>query len=141
MKLADQSEDENFKISFRTDYAAALEACGDGAAARVLFAEADNRMAKHYPNAPRLALLANVRLCDLLLSEGRFAEVKKRGAYGLTISQREEWVLMVGLDRLSLARAELGMAFNATTPAKAAWCVRQGLRHLARLIPPTDAHC
>ena len=48
--------------------------------------------------------------CDLLLSQGRFEEVLDRAQEGYKVAERNNWLLDMSLDNLSLGRAYLKQA-------------------------------
>jgi hypothetical protein len=51
--------------------------------------------------------------CDLLLSRGRAAEARDRAAQTIEIARRNDWVLDVALDALTLGRAHLALALQS----------------------------
>ena len=64
----------------RTTWADALHQAGEAARAQALFEEAEALQAERQPQYPRLYSLQGYRYCDLLLAQGRAAEVRERAA-------------------------------------------------------------
>ena len=85
--------------------------------------------------------MGGAHLCDLLLGEGRLAEVAERGAYALAIAERQNWVLDIGLENSSLGRAALGLgAFRADARRRrgASRRRRQASRHRRHRAGPFE---
>ena len=107
VQYADRSKDDWHRYTRRTTDADARHQAGDLPAAKKLFKEAE-RMQKHdTPQYPYLYSVQGFRFCDLLLSEGRYKEVRKRAAQTLEWATSKQWLLDIALDRLSLGRASL----------------------------------
>ncbi|MGA9598839.1 MAG: TIR domain-containing protein [Methylocystis sp.] len=128
--FADKGLEEFVMLVGRTYHAHARAAAGEDERARALFDDAEARQKKLEPQRPRLYSLGGAQLCDLLLGEGRLAEVAERGAYALAIAERQNWVLDVGLDNSSLGRAALGLALAVTTAGDAAPHLVAARKHL-----------
>lgn len=90
----------------RTNVAAALHALGRRKEAAAQFEEAERMQKERQPAYPRLYSLAGFLYCDLLLDQGRDAEVRDRAEQMLAWEQ-EDWLLDIALDHLSLGRAHL----------------------------------
>jgi tetratricopeptide (TPR) repeat protein len=105
--LADRSGDAFRRTSKRTTLAAALHAAGDPEQAAARFEEAERVQVEWQPAHPRLYSLPGFHYCDLLLDQGRDAEVRERAEQTLEIAERNHWLLDIALDHLSLGRAHL----------------------------------
>jgi tetratricopeptide (TPR) repeat protein len=108
VQLADRSGDAFSRMGFRTTLADALHQAGHLTEAGATFYEAENMQKKYQPKLPLLYSVQGHRYCDLLLSQGDYAEVERRA------SQTLEWakvgrasLLSMSLEILSLARAHL----------------------------------
>jgi tetratricopeptide (TPR) repeat protein len=104
--FADRSGDAFERSSDRTTLADALHQSGDLAGAERLFVEADLLQAEL--GTAFLYSLQGYRYCDLLLAQGRAAEVLSRASETLKIAEQCDWLLEIGLDHLALGRAYLG---------------------------------
>jgi nucleoside phosphorylase/tetratricopeptide (TPR) repeat protein len=105
--LADRSEDAFQRMSKRTALAAAKHAMGLQEEAAAQFEEAERMQKERQPSYPLLYSLASFLYCDLLLDEGRDAEVRERAAQTLEWVEASQWLLDIALDHLSLGRAHL----------------------------------
>jgi tetratricopeptide (TPR) repeat protein len=110
VELADKSGEASRRMLNRTRLAAALHAMGLRDEAATLFEEAE-RMQKEW-DEPLLYALQGFLYCDLLLEQGREAEVRERATKALVVATHNEWLLAIALDHLSLGRAHL---LGATT--------------------------
>ena len=106
--LADQSDDEFLRMQNRTKVGDTQHQAGHLAEAQAVFHEAEEIQKKIQPEFPLLYSLQGFTYCDLLLSQGDYAEVERRA------SQTLEWakqggggLLSVALETLSLGRAQL----------------------------------
>jgi tetratricopeptide (TPR) repeat protein/anti-sigma regulatory factor (Ser/Thr protein kinase) len=106
VRLADESRDAAERWSDRTTLAACLHAMGLRAEAAVYFQEAERMQRESQPAYPLLDSLWGFRYCDLLLDEGRDAEVRERAERMLSWEQ-EDYPLDTSLDHLSLGRSSL----------------------------------
>src|SRR5205807_2506867 len=70
-----------------------------------LFEEAERLQAESQPELPILSSGQGSRYCDLLLGQGKTAEVVSRASQTLLIAEQARWLLDIGLDHLSLGRA------------------------------------
>ena len=59
------------------------------------------------PQFPLLYSVQGFRYCDLLLAQGKYQDVQDRGGQMIEISKRNNWLLDIALDHLSLGRAYL----------------------------------
>lgn len=107
VQYADQSGDGFEKESDRTTHADALHQSGEREAARRLFEEAEKMQQVRQPGHRFLYSLRGYQCCDLLLDAGELGEVLERGSEGLKISIRNNHLLSIALDKLTLGRAHL----------------------------------
>jgi tetratricopeptide (TPR) repeat protein len=103
--LADRSADEFQRIVARASLADALHQIGSLTESVRLFEEAEHLQAEHQPTKPTLYSHPGYQYGDLLLSQGQTAEVLRHASFGLVIAERNHWLLSIGLDNLSLGRA------------------------------------
>lgn len=121
-KLAKGNAKEARRIVGRAALADALHQQGDLAAAYGIFAEAEAIQAEYQPKYPLLYSARGFRYCDLLLAEAEraawrgavageesdgCAQVVKRAAQALAIAKRNNWLLAIALDQLTLSRCAL----------------------------------
>ncbi len=59
------------------------------------------------PMQAGLEAFQGFRFCDLLLSQGEYPEVKKRAGLSLELMIRQNWLLDISVDKLSMGRAHL----------------------------------
>ena len=111
VELADESGDAFQRILKRTKLAAALHATSLREEAAAQLEEAERMQKAWQPAYPLLYSLQGFRYCDLLLDQGRDAEVRERAAQTLEWAKRHLGLLDVALDHLSLGRAHL-LAFH-----------------------------
>jgi tetratricopeptide (TPR) repeat protein len=106
--LADRSGDAPVRMTNRTKVAAALHALGRREEAAAQFEEAERMQKGWQPDYPRLYSLPGFEYCDILLDQGRDAEVRERAAQtlGWAISNNVD-LLSIALDHLTLGRAHL----------------------------------
>ena len=107
VELADKSGDAFQRMGNRTTLAAAQHALGARDEAAALFEEAERMQKEGQPKYPRLYSLWGYRYCDLLLDQGRDAEVQERAAQTLEWGKGQYSLLEIGLDHLSPGRAHL----------------------------------
>jgi hypothetical protein len=114
VELADGSGDVFTRIAGRTCVAAVLHAAGLRKEAAAHFEEAERLQKEHQPAYPLLYSVQGFRYCDLLLDQGRHADVQARATQTLAWAEEEAWqegedqdgwLLDVALDNLSLGRA------------------------------------
>jgi hypothetical protein len=105
--LADQSGNEFQRMYERTKVGDSLHQAGCLAESQAVFHEAEGIQKKHYPKLPILYSLQGFLYCDLLLSQGDYAEVERRTSQTIEIAKQNNWLLEIALGNLSLARAQL----------------------------------
>lgn len=104
VEFADRSSDIDLAVGMRTTLADALHQAGDLKQAEVLFHEAEVIHGQKHPVFPRLRDKGGYLYCDLLLTLGEFAEVKRRASQAL---QSEHLDLNLALYKLVLGQAYL----------------------------------
>jgi tetratricopeptide (TPR) repeat protein len=110
--LADRSGDAFQRMGKRTTLADALHQVGRQSEAESLFREAEELQKEDPPVYPFLYSVAGFRYCDLLLSQGKYQEVLTRAEQTIEIARRNNWLLDIALDYLSLGRAHLLQALQ-----------------------------
>ncbi len=100
-------------LARRTTLAQALHAAGEWKRAQSLFADAEQRQREQLPQFPFLSSGQGYRYCELLLSQKQAAEARDRAAQTIEIARRNNWVLDVALDALTLVRAHLALALQS----------------------------
>lgn len=106
VQYADQSGDDFQKMGNRTTLADAQHQSGLLNDAEASFREAEAMQKEMQPEYPLLYSLQGYRYCDLLLSQRKYNEVKRRAQQ--TVEYRKSFysLLDIALDTLSLGRAE-----------------------------------
>ena len=89
--LADQSGDEFQRMSNRTKVADALHQAGRLTESQAAFHEAEEMQKKRQPEFPLLYSLQGFQYCDLLLSQGDYAEVERRASQTLEWAKQVHW--------------------------------------------------
>jgi tetratricopeptide (TPR) repeat protein len=112
---ADKSGDDFQKEVMRTTLADALHQRGELEEAEKWFREAEAMQKKRQPVYHYLYSLPGFQFCDLLLGQGKYKEVLERAEDTIKIAQRNEWLLHIALDQLSLGRAWLMQALAENT--------------------------
>jgi tetratricopeptide (TPR) repeat protein len=112
---ADQSGDVFLKVYMRTTLADALHQSGQSNEAEQLFREAEALQKKRQPAYRYLYSLSGYRYCDLLLGQGKVAEVIQRAEDAIKIARRERRLLAIALDTLTLGRAWMMPVVNRNT--------------------------
>jgi tetratricopeptide (TPR) repeat protein len=110
VKYADDSRDAFWKMAARATAADALLAAGEREAAEVLFREAEEMQKERQPEYPILYSLQGFQYCDLLLEKGEIRRVVERAEKTLKWVSRENLLLSIGLDNLTLGRAHLALS-------------------------------
>ena len=100
---ADRGGEWSMRMASRATLAGALHQSGDFADAMRLFAEAERIQTEHQPEYPVLYSFSGYRYCDMLLDQGKRAEVLLRASQSL--SWQRGRLLDIGLDHLLLGRA------------------------------------
>jgi tetratricopeptide (TPR) repeat protein len=111
--LADRSGDNSQMVARRATQADACRAAGQWEKAAALFADAEERQRQWRPTEPLLYSLRGYNYCDLMMTLGRPAEARDRAARTIEIARRNNWVLDVALDTLTLGRAHLALALRS----------------------------
>ncbi len=132
--LADAAGDEGWMMASRCRLASILAAAGRGGEARALFEDAGARQRKRQPELPLLYSMPGYWYCDFRLASGDFVGVAGHAAAALEVATRNHWVLDVGLDNSSLARAALGLALSAPPPAESPVHITQARTHCETAI-------
>jgi hypothetical protein len=109
---ADRSGDRYQMIARRAGFAAAMQAAGKHKAAAALFADAERQQQKFQPKHPLLLQGAGFHYCELLLSKGQWSAALKRATRTLQWVKRQNWLVLIALDRLTIGRAHLGLALE-----------------------------
>jgi tetratricopeptide (TPR) repeat protein len=104
---ADNSNKWDMQMIMRTTLADALHQRGKLEKAEKWFREAEALQKKSQPEYRYLYSLPGFRFCDLLLGQGRHQEVRERAEHAINISQRNNRLLDIANDQLSLGRARL----------------------------------
>lgn len=107
IESADRSDHWEMKVICRPDTADALHQQGNLTESEYLFQEAEAIQKELQPEYPYLYSQRGCRYCDLLLTKGQYAEVRKRAKNALEIALRYRWLLQIGLDNLSMGRSIL----------------------------------
>jgi AraC-like DNA-binding protein len=109
--LADKSGDEFMRQASRPRLATALHQQGNIVKAENVFCEAEEIQKKRQPEFPLLYSEIGFQYCDLLLSQGKYAEVEQRSSqtleWGNLYLQQGGSLLWIALDNLLLGRANL----------------------------------
>jgi tetratricopeptide (TPR) repeat protein len=118
---SDRSGSEFEMLTKRVTLADALHAAGQRNKAETLFADAERRQQKLEPANPLLYALQGYYYCDLLLSKGDYPAARDRAGRSLQVSRRNNWLLSIALDTLTLGRVGLASAVkSAGDPPSAA---------------------
>jgi tetratricopeptide (TPR) repeat protein len=105
--LADKSGDGFMRMQNRTKVGDSQHQAGDLANAQAAFNEAEEIQKKRQPEFSLLYSLPGFLYCDLLLSQGKVAEVERRASQTLEWAlQQQVDILSAALDNLSLGRAK-----------------------------------
>jgi tetratricopeptide (TPR) repeat protein len=110
VKYADRSGDGFLKMSSRTILAAALHQAGEREDAEALFREAEQIQKERQPGYPFLYSLRGYQYCDLLLDRGGTQKVLARAQQTSEWGKKQNWLLDIALDQLSIGRVYVGLA-------------------------------
>ena len=110
--LADRAGYASEMIEYRTIQADALVAAREWEKAAGLFADAERRQREWRPHQPLLYSMRGYRYCGLLLSQGRAAEARDRAVQALEIARKNDYVLSIALDTLTIGRAQLARSLQ-----------------------------
>lgn len=105
IELADRSEDIFQRLSKRTRLADTLHQAGRLSEAEAAFREAEQMQKEWQPQLPFLFSLPGYQYCDLLLGWEEDIEVQSRAVQTIQLARRNNWLLDIALDLLSLGRA------------------------------------
>jgi tetratricopeptide (TPR) repeat protein len=105
LEFAGRSGDWMQQMNKRANLASTLHQSGDVVEAMRLFAEAERFQKECQPELQILYSLRGYRYCDLLLDQGRTAEVLHRASKTLAWVEHRDLLLDIGLDNLLLGRA------------------------------------
>ncbi len=134
VQLADRSVDWDRQMVSRTTFADILYQVGRLAEARVTFQEAEEIQKKNQPKFSFLYSLQGYQYCDLLLSQGEYAEVRERASQSLEwAKQNNAQLLTFALCNLSLGRAHL-LQSQQTSEVFETSEVSQALTYLNRAV-------
>jgi tetratricopeptide (TPR) repeat protein len=103
--LADSASGTFWPMANRALHADALHSSGE-------HADAERRQRESEPKSPLLYSQQGYGYCDLLLSQGRAAEARDRAVRTIEVARRNNWVLNVALDTLTLGRAHLALTLQ-----------------------------
>ena len=104
---ADRSADAAERIFKWVTQASALHQAGRTVEAEDLFREAERMQVEWQPQNPLLYSFRGYQYCDLLLGRGAYEDVIRRATQTLEVDSRNNWLLDIALDHLSLGRAYL----------------------------------
>jgi AAA ATPase domain/TIR domain len=125
---ADQSSDGFQMLTKRTRQAEALHAAGRCDEAGHLFADAERRQRNRQPEQPLLYSVQGYLYCNLLLARREWAATRDRANRTLEIARRNNWLLDIAFDTLTVGRACLGMALERDASQPPAATVRDNTR-------------
>jgi len=115
VELADRSVDEFERMTSRTTLADAFCQAGRTDEADALYREAEAMQKAKHAMYSYLHSVRGFQYCDFLLDQERYQEVQDRAAQAIQIAIRNNWLLDIGLDRLSLGRAHMAEAQQGGT--------------------------
>jgi tetratricopeptide (TPR) repeat protein len=123
---ADRSDDFALRMVTRSTLAAAMHAVGSLSDASTQFAEAEKLQASRTHIYPLLYSLQGYLYCELLLTQGEYADAYTRAAKILEWEDDSDPLLDRALVRLGLGRSSLGRALaGALTPQLASTSARE----------------
>ncbi|HTC02854.1 MAG TPA: TIR domain-containing protein [Xanthobacteraceae bacterium] len=111
---ADRSGDEFEMITKRVRHAHTLLAAGVQREAECLFADAERRQRREDPQHPLLYSIQGYQYCELLLDKRNYKVALDRATETIIIARRQNWLLNIALDTLTIQRAHLGLALKDT---------------------------
>ncbi len=107
VELADHSSEAFQKTNSRTIVGNTLHQLGRFKEAGDAFYEAEKIRKAEQPELPFLYSLQGFRYCDFLLTQAKYHEVQSRIGQTIEVTNRNKRLLDIGLDNLSLGRAQL----------------------------------
>lgn len=134
VQFADKSGDEFERLSDRTILAYAQHQAGQLVDALTTFREAEEIQKKRQPEYPLLYSTGGFQYCDLLLSQGNYADVELRA------NQTLEWAKQGGGGLLSIALETLSLGRALTATPTLSYSQEQRIRdgdaltHLSRAV-------
>ena len=134
VELADRSGDAFLRMGFRTTLAEALHQAGQLAEAEAAFREAEEMQTARQKEYPLLYSFQGFRYCDLLLSQGKHAEVQSRVAKFFEWRLPGDSLLDIALENLSLGRAHLLQVQQAPERSGAGETLKVCTTHLDRAV-------
>jgi len=136
--LADKSGESFQRKTRRARAADVLHQAGRLSEAKAMFHEAEEIHKKSEPDFPLLFTVSGFQYCDLLLSQGNYAEVERRASQTVQLA-KEGWysLLSVALDNLSLGRMGLYMSLRAAEGGEAISQSESGIASVA-MLPRND---
>ncbi len=105
IEWADKTDGRHRQVISRSKSGQTYFHLGNLEASLEAFKEAEKIQSEHYKDSPRLRTLAGVDYCSLLLEKGEAEEALDRGGYGLEISARNNWLMQMAMDHLTLGRS------------------------------------
>jgi len=105
VRFADKSGNKFEKTVLKTTMADTLFQSGEIRKAKELFLEAEKMQKEDQPEFPLLYSLPGFQFCDLILSQGDHTEASRRGMNTIKIALRNNWLLHIAHDNLTLGRA------------------------------------
>jgi len=105
MDFADRSDNLFGKLKQRYKLADALHQAGELKAAQKFFLKSETMQKQDQPDYRYLYSIGGFNFCKFLLSRWQVREVVERAEHGIEIAIRNNWLLDIGLDNLSLGRA------------------------------------
>jgi hypothetical protein len=128
--FADKSGDEFMRQASRPRLANALHQQGNIVKAEAVFREAEEIQKKRQPEFPLLYSDIGFQYCDLLSSQGNYAEVERRASQTLKwAKQGGLGLLTIALDNLSLGRARMMVGATRESPLQ-----NDALQYLNRAV-------
>jgi tetratricopeptide (TPR) repeat protein len=119
IEWADRALDRLQMIGAASRAADIAAARGDRVIAHRLFERAEKRQVEQQPHYPQLYSYQGWQFTAFLIEGGAFAEGIDRATDALAIDSHNNWLVDVGLDHSSLARAGLGQLLTGDYPAGA----------------------
>ena len=107
VELADRSGDAGERTKQRMKLANVLYQAGRTKEAEDAFTKGENMQREMQSAFPYLYSTRGFQYCDLLLGQEEYQEVQSRANQTIEIARRNNWLLDIGLDHLSLGRAYL----------------------------------
>ncbi|MGE0087150.1 MAG: TIR domain-containing protein [Desulfococcaceae bacterium] len=107
LEFADKSGDDPTRMFYRNGLANMLHQANHISESQRLFEESEAIQKQIQPQYPFLYSLQGFQYCDLLLTQGKYGEVLERASETIKIGIRNNWLLDIALDHLSLGKARL----------------------------------